>query len=61
MILNMKAYLSHDDACITDRARHEFTLGYPMHTLGFAMCDDDEDGDPMEGRISTQTQRRELI
>ena len=55
MILNMKAYLSHDDRCITDRARDEFTSVHPMRTLQFVMCDDDEDGDTMEGR------RRELI
>ena len=60
MILNMKAYLSHD-GCITDRAQHGFTSGHPTCTLQFAMGHDDEDGETTEGMRSTQMHRRELI
>ena len=59
MILNVKAYLSHD-ACMTACAQHEFTSGYPTCTLQFAMYHSGEDGDTTE-ETSTQTQRRELV
>ena len=57
MILNTKAYLSHD-ACIADRVQDEFTSVIIRQP---AMCDNDEDGYITEHRASIQTQRTNYV
>ena len=57
----MKAQLLHE-ACIPDRAQHEFTSAINMRTLQFATRDSGEDSGTMaEGGGPTYTQRTDLI